>query len=89
MFSALRMVTLVEVLVALVVVAAGLCVLGMGYALSALREIALNTRTSAFGPNRPVAPTYETLDMMASVLVGVGAVVALVGVVSAFWLFLA
>jgi hypothetical protein len=89
MFTALRLVTLVEVLVALVAVAAGLGIVGLGHALSALREVALNTRTIAYGPNRPAEPTYGALELVASVLVGVGAVVALIGVVGAFWFFLA
>lgn len=89
MFTALRMVTLVEVLVALVAVAVGLGVLGIGQALAVLREVALNTRTMAYGQNRPAEPSYGALDVVAAAMTGTGVVVAAIGAVAAFWFFLA
>ena len=89
MFNALRMVTLVEVLVALVAVAVGLGVIGLGQALTVLREVALNTRAMAYGPNRPAEPSYRGLDTLASAMTSAGILVAAVGAIGAFWFFLA
>lgn len=65
--------------------ATGLVLVGLGQAFDALKEIALNTRAMALGPNHPAAAsrsTYGGLGFITALMTITGALVAAGGVLT-------